>query len=108
MPEYIEREALLAHIKDLPTWWADEGGYYGGPQKLPDGLFEPEDIIASIENAPAADVVPVVHGRWGDNGIPGSILCGCSVCGFTCGASSFFYCPNCGAKMDGEPCTPSK
>lgn len=54
-----------------------------------------------IEDAPAADVVPVVHGRWGNNGIPGSILCGCSVCGFTCGSSSFFYCPNCGAKMDG-------
>lgn len=50
---------------------------------------------------PAADVAPVVHGRWGDNGIPESILCGCSVCGFTCGSSSFRYCPNCGTKMDG-------
>ena len=48
----------------------------------------------------AADVAPVVHGRWVDNGIPDSILSGCSVCGFTCGSSSFFYCPNCGAKMD--------
>ena len=37
-----------------------------------------------------ADVVPVAHGRWVDNGIPGSIL-----------TSSFFYCPSCGAKMDG-------
>ncbi len=25
----------------------------------------------------------------------------CSVCGFDCGANSFSYCPNCGAKMDG-------
>ncbi len=50
---------------------------------------------------PAADVAPVVHGRWGDNGIPESMLSGCSVCGFTCGAYSFRYCPNCGAKMDG-------
>ena len=48
----------------------------------------------------AADVAPVVHGQWVDNGIPDSILSGCSVCGFTCGSSSFFYCPNCGAKMD--------
>ena len=48
----------------------------------------------------AADVAPVVHGRWVDNGIPDSILSGCSVCGFTCGSSSFFYCPICGAKMD--------
>ena len=49
----------------------------------------------------AADVAPVVHGRWVDNGIPDSILSGCSVCGFTCGSSSFFYCPKCGARMDG-------
>ena len=48
----------------------------------------------------AADVAPVRHGRWVDNGIPDSILSGCSVCGFTCGSSSFFYCPICGAKMD--------
>ena len=48
----------------------------------------------------SADVAPVVHGRWVDNGIPDSILSGCSVCGFTCGSSSFFYCPICGAKMD--------
>ena len=47
-----------------------------------------------------ADVAPVLHGRWVDNGIPDSILSGCSVCGFTCGSSSFFYCPICGAKMD--------
>ena len=44
----------------------------------------------------------VVHGRWVDNGIPDSMLSGCSVCGFTCGAYSFNYCPNCGAKMDLE------
>ena len=102
MAEYIDREALLAHIRDLPTWWADDGGYFGGAQKLPDGLFDPNDIISSIENAPAADVAPVEHGRWGDNGIPGSILSGCSVCGFTCGASSFSYCPYCGAELN--PC----
>lgn len=50
----------------------------------------------------AADVAPVVHGEWVDNGIPESILSGCSVCGYTCGAYKFNYCPNCGAKMDSE------
>ena len=57
--------------------------------------------FAEIRKLPAADVAPVVHGQWVDNGIPDSILSGCSVCGFTCGSSSFFYCPKCGAKMDG-------
>jgi len=54
-----------------------------------------------IDTVPAADVGPVRHGRWMDNGIPDSMLTGCSACGFPCGAYSFRYCPNCGAKMDG-------
>ena len=55
--------------------------------------------FAEIRKLPAADVVPVVHGKWGDNGIAGSMLVKCSVCGFDCGANSFSYCPNCGARM---------
>ena len=54
---------------------------------------------AEIRKLPAADVAPVVHGEWGDNGISGSMLVKCSVCGFDCGANSFSYCPNCGARM---------
>lgn len=57
--------------------------------------------FAEIRKLPAADVAPVVHGKWSDNGIEGSMLVKCSVCGFDCGANSFSYCPNCGAKMDG-------
>ena len=53
------------------------------------------------DNGDAIEISRVRHGRWVDNGIQDSILNGCSVCGFTCGSSSFFYCPNCGAKMDG-------
>ena len=55
--------------------------------------------FAEIWKLPAADVAPVVHGKWGDNGIAGSMLVKCSVCGFDCGANSFSYCPNCGARM---------
>lgn len=58
--------------------------------------------ITAINDIPAAGVAPVVHGKWIENGIEGSVLSGCSVCGFGCGAYSFNYCPNCGAKMDGE------
>ena len=60
-----------------------------------------ERAYAEIREMRAADVAPVVHGKWGDNGIAGSMLVKCSVCGFDCGANSFSYCPNCGAKMDG-------
>ena len=57
--------------------------------------------LQSISDMPAADVAEVVHGEWGDNGVADSMLVKCSVCGFDCGANSFSYCPNCGAKMDG-------
>lgn len=51
---------------------------------------------------PWADVAPVVHGKWKAEGLDN---CYCSRCvktyiGFF--ASSWNYCPNCGAKMDGE------
>ena len=80
--EYISREAALTALQDS------------------DLFNTTERQLRAIRELPAADVAPVVHGRWVDNGIPDSILSGCSVCGFTCGSSSFFYCPICGAKMD--------
>ena len=33
MDDLISRQAAIDAIKGLPTWWADEGGYYGGAQK---------------------------------------------------------------------------
>ena len=97
MAEYIEREALIEWLKRIPLIDLSDG------RGLCRVIME-DDFKKAIKKMPKgtiADAAPVVHGRWGNNGIPGSMLCGCSVCGFTCGASSFFYCPNCGAKMDG-------
>lgn len=83
--EYIRRSDALTGVELFQCGWA-----------------EIEAVQADyIERLPAADVAPVVHGKWGDNGIEGSMLVKCSVCGFDCGANSFSYCPNCGAKMDG-------
>lgn len=58
-----------------------------------------------LENFPAADVAPVVHGRWiyGED-----IDIQCSVCGADALTEGDYrqvksrYCPNCGAKMDLE------
>lgn len=81
---------------------------YVDRQEVLDALQAPEMFgitpyhIELIKRIPTADVAPVVHGNWRSNGIPDSMLSACSVCGFGCGAYSFRYCPNCGAKMDEE------
>lgn len=49
--DLISRSELLKHIKDLPTWWADEGGVYDHAMKYPEGMFDVDDIVNSIENA---------------------------------------------------------
>lgn len=90
--EYIERKALLARY---------DAEHVGPPGRA-------RELMAT---APAADVTPVVHGRW---------ICinkrygeyECSVChGVDANCSDYYgihavteqeFCPNCGAKMDKE------
>jgi hypothetical protein len=62
-------------------------------------------VVKSIlKDAPTIDAVPVVHGRWKSGGI----LNECQVCGeiYSLNGGNVWkpwnYCPNCGAKMDGE------
>lgn len=65
-----------------------------------------------VQEAPAVDAEPVRHGRWISekcNHKPCRIknpekwvTYKCSVCGYSNGRKQSNYCPNCGAKMDGE------
>lgn len=63
--------------------------------------------IRVIEAQPAADVAPVRHGRWVIYKAPDAYHCGLVKCPF-CGeemiaeSDEYNFCPNCGAKMDGE------
>lgn len=68
------------------------------------------DLVDIFAGIPAADVEPVVHGRWDDSGrytFPGgSTAVRCTECGCALTVSEFRlnnwnYCPVCGAKMDG-------
>lgn len=74
-------------------------------------------IVETLEDLPPADVAPVRHGRWivGDSlpmhDIAGNLSWGnwytCNQCEFKTYAierhiTQYNYCPNCGAKMDGD------
>ena len=57
-----------------------------------------------IDNAPAVDAVPVVHGRWEwRGGVPWCSNCGEMLNGYSYdnGVYTTPYCSECGAKMDG-------
>lgn len=57
--------------------------------------------VKLIQNAPAADVAPVVHGKWlpTKNEFMGDECFECSNCGYTTIGCDYKYCSNCGAKM---------
>lgn len=91
MAEYIKRDVVMRGI--MAAKWMD--GY--------DGAMAME-IAAS---APAADVAPVVHGRWEYTpqtfNTLGQIRCPfCAWWSLDPSIDGIYkYCPNCGAKMDG-------
>ena len=73
-------------------------------------VYQPRSLkIDDIKNAPTINAVPVRHGKWIYKGIRGRFpACACSECGNVENADwailgdNVNYCPNCGAKMDGE------
>lgn len=83
MAEHIERKAFLEHMKKTNRYF---------------------DVKFDIENFPAADVAPVVHGRWEAFGGRYYSRKKCSRCGWDGQewVKFYKYCPNCGAKMDGD------
>lgn len=84
MAEYIERDSAAAFAYEC-------------------GAVYVSNRLSDSNAFPAADVAPVVHGRWlcGDYYDIGDV---CSKCDWDSQMThpSYRYCPNCGAKMDKE------
>lgn len=89
MAEYIEREPILKFIEDG----------LNNPDKLKAFGHDAIEIMTEVQYAPAADVAPVVHGRW--DSIGGIITCSECERWFNLLPIFSHYCPNCGAKMQG-------
>ena len=90
MSDYIKREDAIRSIADH-----DE---FKGERWIKEAWAD-----YMIEDAPTIDVAPVRHGHWIDDA--GALRCS------ECGVSfpdlhplyeNAAYCPNCGARMDGE------
>lgn len=116
MAEYIDKNKLyenIAHLEEvarrkfLDTMSGDvEKELYRAQ------LSERTGIKHMIIDMPAADVAPIMHGKWLDEDFPEktATVHGFAICS-ACGNLSHKaehgynilskYCPNCGAKMDG-------
>lgn len=102
MAEYINREELLKDIDDSVRFSTRNG--------VSAELRGAHKIVDCIHSAPSADVVEVVHGRWKIK--TDDYDCEYMMC--SCCKEEFYpvdadtvdttpnYCPNCGAKMDGD------
>ena len=92
--EYIRRDDA---IKIAERYGLSNGSVLGRHTGLADC------IASEISCLPAANVAPVVHGRWeivvGSNGNEYMV---CSCCRVSQNLTGVFtYCPNCGCRMDG-------
>ena len=84
MDEYINKQAFLDHMKRTDRYF---------------------NVKFDIENFPNADVAPVRHGRWEEASDGDGIVCPfcrTDFCTIIYDTEYFNYCPNCGAKMDGD------
>ena len=92
MPTYIEKGALLMELNDTDIF---------------DTYNDYSMVFDTIDNFPTADVAPVRHGEW----VEEDTAITCPICtrsydtDFEIKRSvvlRFKYCPECGAKMDGD------
>lgn len=104
MAEYIEREAAVKAAKHAYNQWNLAMAAADGAREI-NLVYKRQELCKAVESvfidAPAADVAPVVRGRW----ILNKKYAKCTCCGLTRDIESQFgwnYCPKCGAKMDLE------
>lgn len=112
MSDYIKREDAKDAVINVVGWesianYVDEMSkhFCTKDNEYYDALMDAED---AIDDLPPADVAPVRHGRWEKNDyLFLDTLYRCSVCGEefylengTPQENQYYYCPNCGARMD--------
>lgn len=106
MTEYVERKKLEETFDN-----ADPDVCESNFDGYSEWGFGRENVRNVIRSVPAADVTPVVHGRWIHSRYEDCSeqfdIVKCSQCSHEAYAMAFYvlngnYCPNCGAKMRQE------
>lgn len=92
MAEYINREKTK---RELSEWCISLNSPH---------LLSRDDTMFLLDNIPAADVAPVVHGQWVTHYRSGTTVAEgyVSTCCDMWNNRKSDYCPNCGARMDGD------
>ena len=104
MADLIDRDDLLADIAASVV--------FSGRNSRNAEIHGANKIIYRIKDAPTIDAEPVKHGWWigsGDGYADGELVYDmweCSECGYDANGAdeepNWNYCPNCGARMDGD------
>lgn len=100
MARLIDADALVENIKSEID---DDKEIY--PDDKSSIIFRAgmKTVIRIVKNQDTVD--PVKHGHWildENEKIPCYQIKTCSLCGCRVNGNSFNFCPNCGARMDGE------
>ena len=107
---YIEREAAVVVFEERQKALCPVGEWSRNKAYDREKFDAWEEILDELRAIPAADVAPVVHGRWVTPRWHNSDYCyNCSKCGGEAMHREYQWarngiypiCPNCGAKMDG-------
>ena len=104
--EYISRETAIKYAEHAYHEWNLAMAAADGKREI-NLVYKRQELCKAVESVfrdtPAADVAPVVHGRWERMRESGTTW-RCSACdvmvgAFLAGCSHYCYC--CGARMDG-------
>lgn len=105
MGEYIDRNALQKLFNEVSTSLLGKAELSKDIEHMVRAFLMTTQMI---QDAPAADVVPVVHGHWieqEDGNLDTYYICSACkedfylIAGTPC-ENLYNYCPSCGAKMD--------
>ena len=109
MAKYMSKKDVVFYIRKEAEEAQSAFEELGGESGIIAEAFE--DLANELEDFPATDVAPVRHGKWVhsryENCSEQFEMVKCSCCGREAYAMAFYvrdgnYCPNCGAKMDGD------